>query len=117
MATSVIVISSQNASLWGDIITLQATVHNIPFPLTIPTGTVDYYDGLVLLIAGVPLISGVADYSTGSLIPGSHVITVNYNPTGTFAPSSGTLTQVVNPPPTGTLGGLALIATYSPTGP
>jgi hypothetical protein len=60
-----------------------------------PTGSIQFSDGATILATQPVNSSGVATYSTGSLTVGSHPITATYIPTGIFAASSASLTQVV----------------------
>ncbi|MEA2238644.1 MAG: hypothetical protein QOC81_3368 [Thermoanaerobaculia bacterium] len=90
--------SSANPSLYGDSVTITATVtarnggH--------AGGTVSFFDGATSL-GSVPL-SG-ATPSTAALTvpkfsPGAHTITANYSGDATYGSSSGKLTQTVNRP-------------------
>src|SRR5262249_20419636 len=54
--------------------------------------------------------SGQATYSTSSLTAGSHVISAVYSGDANYAPSTGTLTQVVNPAATSP----ALVSSVNP---
>jgi hypothetical protein len=63
----------------------------------IPTGTITFTDASTPI--GLPQTldpSGNAFITTSTLTVGTHTITATYNPTGTFAASSASLTQTVN---------------------
>ena len=92
--TKTILASSLNPSVYGQSITLTATVK--PEFVGTPAGTVTFKDGTTTL-GTVTLAGGVAKYSTSTLAVGSHSITAVYNSGGSFAAStSATLKQVVN---------------------
>jgi Bacterial Ig-like domain (group 3) len=96
-ATSTAVTSSANPSLFGQVITLTATVSAIEPGAGTPTGTVDFKDGNTDLTPGGVSLSGqAATFTTASLSVGSYTITATYSGDTTFAGSSSTLVQTVN---------------------
>src|SRR5207245_2559851 len=96
--TTVASISSANPSVFGQAVTLTATVSS---PAGIPTGTVTF-----LVVASTPLFrsldsSGMATLTTASLAVGAHSITASYGGDTNFNPSSSSaLSQIVNKGPT-----------------
>jgi hypothetical protein len=98
-ATTLLLTSSANPSLYGQTVTFTARVTAGATAGT-PVGTVTFVDGTTKLAANVPLnAAGVATYATTTrLTVGSHPITASYTAatTSNFLPDSGTLTQVVN---------------------
>lgn len=90
--TSTSLASSLNPATVGQSVTFTATVASSN---GVPTGSVVFTDGATTL-GNVNLAGGSASLSTSSLSVGSHNITATYSPTGTFAGSSGSLTEVIN---------------------
>jgi fibronectin-binding autotransporter adhesin len=87
--------SSVNPSVYGESVTLTATVTNASGGGA-PTGTVTFMDGSTAL-GTVQLVRGNATYKTGGLPVGSNTITAVYNGNSTHAPStSAVLTETVN---------------------
>ncbi|MGB8260914.1 MAG: Ig-like domain repeat protein [Terracidiphilus sp.] len=105
-ATTTTVSSSKNPSAYGMQLTFTATVTS---NAGVPTGKVTFTDttttGTVTLASNLPLdAAGAALFTTTTpLAVGTHTITANYTPTGTFLNSSGTLTQTVGEVTTTTL--------------
>jgi hypothetical protein len=62
----------------------------------VPTGPVSFSDGSTVLCNAVALVDGIASCMTSALTVGVHTITAAYSGDGTFAASSGMLTQTVN---------------------
>jgi YDG domain/Bacterial Ig-like domain (group 3)/MBG domain (YGX type) len=93
--------SSANPSPYGQPVTFTATVSDTSGG--VPTGSVTFYDGSTDLGHGSALggsgNSATATLTTSTLTVGSHSIIAVYTPTGSFAGSSGILTQTVNAPP------------------
>lgn len=99
--TTTVVSSDHNPSVFGQSITLRAQVSSASSAAP-SQGTVTFADGGVSL-ASVPLVSGVATFSTSSLRVGTHNLTASYLGGPTFAPStSTTVAQVVQPATTST---------------
>jgi len=98
--TTTVVKTSGSPSLIGQLVTFTAMVtwsHGTP-----PDGElVTFYKGTTTL-ASVPLVGGMAVYSTSSLTPGTHTIKATYTGEIRFRQSSGLVTQVVNRYPTTT---------------
>ncbi len=97
--------SPGNTSNQNDPVTFTATVtpNNAPAAPpggTVPTGAVDFFDGVnpIASCSGVSVNgAGVATCTISTLSPGSHTIKAQYTGDGNFDPSSNTLTQTVNP--------------------
>jgi len=96
--------ASTNAACLGRAITFTAVVTSDPAGLGIPTGTVAFKDGAVV-IGSAPLDAvGQADFATASLGAGSHSITAQYGGDGSFyvsTSSSGSVTVNTAPVVTG----------------
>jgi hypothetical protein len=93
-ATSTTVVSSLNPSKHGTAVTFTATVK--PSTTGTPTGSATFKDGTVV-VGTVALTNGKASFTTSTLTVGSHSITVTYNGSAGFNPStSAALTQSVN---------------------
>jgi len=89
--------SSPNPSLYGQEVTLTATVIGGTTGMGIPTGTVTFRDGTAVL-GSTTLSGGIATLTTSSLEPGSRLITAEYGGDEIFNPStSAALIQEVNP--------------------
>jgi hypothetical protein len=74
----------------------------IPPSGTVPDGDlVTFYDGAMAL-SSVGLVGGIAVYTNSSLSAKNHAIKASYGGDATFAPSAGTVTQVVLKYPTTT---------------
>jgi parallel beta-helix repeat protein len=98
-STSTILASSLNPDPYGQSVTFTATVTNSSTNPGAPTGAITFSDGATVL-ATQPLVTGSgktssASLSTGSLSVGTHPITATYTPAGSFAPSSGSLSQII----------------------
>jgi hypothetical protein len=87
-------VSSQNPSAVGQLVTFTATVTGSPGT---PTGTVTFTDGATTL-GTVPLAGGTASLATSSLSAGTHTITATYGGDANFVASSASLQQAVNVP-------------------
>ncbi len=87
-------VSSLNPSVFGQSVTFTATVTGTG---PIPTGTVNFFDGVTLLGAGTLNGAGIATFTTSALAVGTHPITAAYAGDSTYAPSiSPIVSQVVN---------------------
>jgi uncharacterized repeat protein (TIGR01451 family) len=94
-ATSTSLVSSVNPSTVGDLVTFTATVNSVS-GTTAPTGTVTFRDGTATL-GTASLAGGRATVATSALIMGDHTMSVTYDGSPTFAPStSAALLQKVN---------------------
>ena len=87
--------SSANPSVWGQTVTLTATVA-AGSGSAVPSGKVIFKNGAAS-IASVSLVNGSAAFPTSTLAGGSLPLTASYSGDANFAGSSATLTQVVNP--------------------
>jgi predicted outer membrane repeat protein len=96
--------SSGNPSIVGQSVTFTVTVAATASahmgvqnaaPI-VPTGPVSFSDGSTVLCNAVALVDGIASCMTSALTVGVHTITAAYSGDGTFAASSGMLTQTVN---------------------
>jgi hypothetical protein len=99
--TAMVVVSSLNPSVFGQGVTFTATV-SATAPGSNPLqGTVTFLDNGTPL-GTVQLVNGTASFSTTTLLPGSHTITVQYSgftQTGlSFSASMGALVQTVRQP-------------------
>jgi len=74
--TKTALISSPNASIFGQAVQLTATVTAVAAPK--PTGTVMFKEGTTTLGTATLNTSGVATFSTSKLSAGSHAITASY---------------------------------------
>jgi hypothetical protein len=83
--TSTSVVSDNNPSVSGALVTFTATVSSA-FPGT-PTGSVTFYDGAASL-GSVAVSGGAASLATAALTPGSHSVTAAYSGDVVFAGSS-----------------------------
>ncbi len=92
-----VIASSVNPSVFGQSVTVTATVGGPAQGLDTPTGTVTFYDGAISL-ASVPLNGlGIASFTATALTVGNHDLMVKYNGDTTFDVSTtAVLTQTVN---------------------
>jgi hypothetical protein len=110
-ATQTALSSSLNPAQAGESVTFTATVTSGGRPVT--QGSVTFVAGSTL--GTVPLDdSGRALVVTSALAEGTRTVTAVYLGTGNHDPSSGTLTQVVDPPPAATR--VTLSALTNPSG-
>lgn len=87
--------SSTESSVYGQAVTLTATVSSSVSGAPVPTGTVTFMDGASSL-GTASLIGGVARHTTSSLAAGSHGITGTYNGDSNFNPATSVgVTQTV----------------------
>jgi len=93
-STTTALVSSANASVFGQTVTFTATVSSgIAFT---PTGQVIFRDGGTYLGSATLDGSGRAVFATANLGVGVHPITADYQGDQNFLPSSGNLTQTVS---------------------
>jgi hypothetical protein len=96
--TSMLLTSSANPSLFGQAVTLTATVSATLASFGTPVGSVDFVDTTTNTDLGsVALSGGMATLTTVALNSGTHVITATYAGNTTFLGSSATLTETVTP--------------------
>jgi hypothetical protein len=89
--------SSLSPSVFGQSVTLTATVTANPPGAGTPTGTVNFFDGVTNIGSGPLNGSGVATLATTTLTVGAHQITATYGADTNFSGStSNILTQTVN---------------------
>ena len=111
--TAVALTASPNPAVFGQPITLTATVSTVPPGLGAPSGTVTFKDGATVL-AGVAIANGAASTSISSLAVGSHTLRASLPAGGLFAAGySSPLTVAVQAQVTATSGTHGQI---SPTG-
>ncbi|MFE2500205.1 Ig-like domain-containing protein, partial [Streptomyces scopuliridis] len=95
--TSTALTSAPNPSVFGQPVTLTATVAAVAPGAGTPTGTVSFFDGATLLGNGT-LSGGVATFVTSALAIGTHPLTAVYNGSGNFNTSTSPIhTQTVTP--------------------
>ena len=101
-ATSAVLVTAADASVFGQSITLTATVSTTDVGAANAaalTGTVNFFNGATLLGTGT-IASGVATFTTSSLSVGSHSITAVYggdsNYTGNTSPVATQTTSKAN---------------------
>ncbi|HET8922787.1 MAG TPA: Ig-like domain repeat protein [Candidatus Acidoferrum sp.] len=82
------------STLYGASVTISGTL-SISIPSSLPpTGTFSFYDGTTLL--GTAPVSGArAQYTTSSLLPGTHPITVQYSGDANFLGSTSSPAQTL----------------------
>ena len=96
-ATTTRVTSSANPSVYGQSVTLTATVTG---GARTPTGTVTFLDGGTSIGTGTVNASGQATLTKSTLAVRSHTITARYaGDSRNAASTSAALTQTVSPPP------------------
>ena len=106
------VITSPSPTVFGEGVTLTATISADPPGSGIPAGTATFMDGATPICTAVNLDgSGQASCTTSGLAVGTHPITVTYSGSGSFNGSAGTLTHLVNKAGTATL----VISSMSPS--
>jgi len=97
--TSTSIVSLSNPAVFGQPVTLTATVSPTASAATAPTGTVNFFDGTSLL--GAAALTGgnpdTASFKTATLAVGSHSLSAVYQGDTNFTVStSDTLSQTVN---------------------
>lgn len=98
--TSISAISTQSRSVYGAPATITATVTNTEGGGT-PTGTVTVSEGGTDIATALVDADGTASFPGLVTAVGSHGLAFSYDPgDAPFAPSTGALTQVVDPAPT-----------------
>src|SRR5206468_3864046 len=95
-ATSTVLNSSPNPSVFGQAVTLTATVTAVAPAAGVPTGTVTFMDGATVL-GTATLTNGSASLVTSTLTTGNHSLTTVYSGSANFnASTSPAVNQVVN---------------------
>jgi len=93
VATTTVLVSSVNPSSFGQAVTFTATVTaSVGGPAT---GTVQFFDGGILLGQGTLDVLGVATFTTSSLAIGTHTITATYLGDASFLGSTSNPVQQV----------------------
>ncbi len=96
-ASTSVVASSANPSVFGQSVTFTATVTANAPGVGIPSGAVTFEDGATILGTGILDGSGIATFATSALSVGSHSITAIYGGDSDFTTSTSlVLTQTVN---------------------
>src|SRR5437867_821458 len=96
-ATSTTLNSTPNPSVFGQAVTLTATVAPVLADPLVATGSVTFKDGATTL-GTVALVNGSASLVTSALAAGSHSLTASYSGSLEFAVSTSAVrTQTVNP--------------------
>ena len=105
--TTTTITSSLNPSCFGSNVTFTATVLINGFAASpAATGTVTFTEATTILADNIALNAyGQAAFSTNTLGAGPHTILATYNPASGLATSSGSVHQVVNATPTGSISG------------
>lgn len=96
--STVTLVSSENPAYVGQAVVFTATVAAAVASAGTPTGTVTFFNGATQLGA-VNLVNGVAPTPPLELGQGSNSISAQYGGDANFAPSSASLTRVINPDP------------------
>ncbi len=95
-ATSTVLNSTPNPSVFGQAVTLTATVTPVLADTIAPTGTVVFKDGATTL-GVVTLVNGSASLVTSALAAAAHSLTASYSGDLEFSPSTSAVrTQTVN---------------------
>lgn len=102
-ASSATLVSSGSPALVGTAVTFTAAVVAAS-GTGVPRGTVTFLDGSTLLGYGALNAAGQATFTTSSLTPGRHGITVSYAGDLSFSPSVSSVLQQVIQNPTSTTG-------------
>jgi uncharacterized delta-60 repeat protein len=90
--------ASPSPSSFGQPVTLTVTVATNPSSSITPIGTVDFYDTTTQADLGrVSLSNSTASLTTTSLEAGANLITASYSGGTDFIPSTGSVSQTVNP--------------------
>jgi len=91
--TTTLLVSSSPSVVYGQSVTFTATVS--PAIAGVPTGTISFYDGTVLL-GTVPLANATISLPTAGLAVGTHTITATYSGDANFGASgSNAIAQLV----------------------
>ena len=83
---------SPNPAVYGQMVTLQATVTS---STGTPTGTVDFDDGPSLIVAGVPMQGNLATYIASGFLAGTHNLSAHYSGDAQHSGSTGLNTLTV----------------------
>ena len=94
-STTTSLASSANPSVFGQSVTLTATVSANAPGSGAPAGSVTFMDGTTTL-GTVTVSGGSASYSTTKLAPGHASVTATYNGNASFITGTAGLTQIIN---------------------
>ncbi len=95
MGTAVTVTSSDTSPVFGEALTLTATVNGGVAGSPVATGTVTFTDENDDVLGGATLVDGVASVSVSSLAVGAHTITASYSGDDNYGEGSTDLAQSV----------------------
>jgi large repetitive protein len=100
-STITVLTSTPDPSVFGQLVTLTATVSVVSPGAGNPTGTVEFKDGSTDIAgcASQPVGGGLATCTTSALAAGPHGIMATYGGDHNFTGSSGTVVQTVNARP------------------
>lgn len=108
-SSRIVVLSAAPTAAFGDMVTLNATVTAVAPGAGLPTGTVTFKDGGLVLGTAV-LSGGLASFSSRAFTTGTHTLTTEYAGDESFLPAvSAAATQTV------TKASVAVLAAVSPT--
>lgn len=94
LTTAVSLTSSLNPSTYGELVEFDVQV--VPITGTgVPTGVVTLYSGAVTLVT-LPLVNGMATYSSSNLVAGTWAIVALYSGDSVYSASTTTITQTIN---------------------
>jgi FtsP/CotA-like multicopper oxidase with cupredoxin domain len=99
-ASTTVLTTSVNPSAVGQNVTFTATVSSTQAPGVVPTGTVEFFDGIpspLTSLGSATMAASAASLSTAALLAGSHPITAVYSGDNVFATSQRSVTQTVLP--------------------
>ena len=95
--------STTSESVYGQSVTLTATVSANPPGGRTPTGTVSFYDNSSILLGNATLTAGIATFAAITLSARTHSVTAVHNGSTNYTTStSQALPQTVNPDATTT---------------
>jgi hypothetical protein len=95
--TSTVVTGNPSSSVFGQTVTMSATVSALVPGAGIPVGTVTFMDGAKVLASGIALDStGHASFSTSALNVARHTITASFTGTGGWLNSNNSTNEVVS---------------------
>ena len=88
--------ASPNPAVYGQMVTLRATVTS---SMGTPTGTVDFDDGAMLIVAGAPMAGNTATYIASGFLAGVHNLSAHYSGDVGHSGSVGLATLTVGSAP------------------
>jgi uncharacterized repeat protein (TIGR01451 family) len=93
--TQVALVAAPSPAMYGQAVTVTATVSAVAAAAGVPTGTVTFKDGGAILGTGT-LSGGVASVSAAHLAAGAHALTAEYGGAASFQASQGSASLTVN---------------------